>query len=125
MGVVVQLSDFRNKEAIEPQCSVADSHVPVEFAAGFSDREQCLQKIAEYGFESIQIRRLKNEPESLIYLLSVQDALELNKGILAREELSDEDIEKRIDIIQMLENLDLGLMENLWAAFTLKNRIPE
>lgn len=117
MGVVVQLNDYRNNTA-DIDDAVADSYVPIEFAVGLSDREKCLQKIADHGIESIQIRRLKNEPDSLIYLLSVKDALWLNKKILEREELSDDDIEKRIDIIQMLENLDLNLLENLWSAFT-------
>ena len=117
MGVVVQLNDYRG-QVTKAVKSAANSFVPIEFAVGDSDRERCLKKLADHGLESIHVRRLKNDPDSLIHLLSVQDAQRLNMRILEKDELSDDAIEKHIDIIQMLENLDLNMLESLWAAFT-------
>lgn len=50
--------------------------------------------------------------------MGVKDAIWLNKKILEFEELSDEEIAHRIDLIQMLENVNLAMMESLWDLFT-------
>lgn len=119
MGVVVQLSDYRlDAEQPDSNCGADESFVPVEFAVGFTARSECLAKLAEYGLHSIETRQVNSEPDALLYLLRVSDAIWLNKRILERENLSDEAIAKRIDIVQMLENLDLTLMQSLWASFT-------
>ncbi len=119
MGVVVQLSDYRTDEQLLSEERVADEgFVPVEFAVGVSDRDACIAKLFEYGLHSIQSKRINSEPEASIYLVRVRDAIWLNKRILEQEELSDEAISKHIDIVQMLENLDLTVLESLWASFT-------
>ena len=121
MGDVVQLSEYR-KAATETGRidSVQDSLVPIEFAVGLGTRELCLSKIAEYGVQALHIRRVNDEPEALLYLMGVKDAIWLNKKILEREEISDDEIAHRIDVIQMLENVNLSMMESLWESFTCR-----
>ena len=46
------------------------------------------------------------------------DAISLNKEILAKEDISDEEIERRIDLIQVMENMNLAGMDSLWESFT-------
>ena len=119
MGDVIQLSEYRKATAARNDIeSVDDSLVPIEFAVGLSSRDKCLGKIAEYGVQALHIRRVTDEPEALLYLMGVKDAIWLNKKILELEELSDEEIEQRIDVIQMLENVNLAMMESLWDSFT-------
>lgn len=119
MGDVVQLNDYREAAAeVGRVQSVQDSLVPIEFAAGPGTRELCLSKIAEYGVQALHIRRVNDEPEALLYLMGVKDAIWLNKKILELEELSDDEIAHRIDVIQMLENMNLSMMESLWESFT-------
>jgi hypothetical protein len=119
MGKVVQLSDYRKTDADSGKFdALEDSLVPIEFAAGFSTREECLIKIAEHGVQALHIRRVNDEPEALLYLMGVKDAIWLNKKILELEELSDEEIAHRIDLIQMLENVNLSMMDSLWDSFT-------
>lgn len=50
--------------------------------------------------------------------MGIKDAIWLNKKILEFEELSDEEIAHRIDLIQMLENVNLAMTESLWDSFT-------
>ena len=100
---------------------MAESQVPIEFAVGNSDRQVCLQYLADYGLNTIQTRRVRSEPEALLHFISVKDAIWLNKRILEREDLSDEEIANHIDIIQMMENLDQHMMEALWASFTFSS----
>ena len=118
MGEVVQLSDYRVPQAAELPEEIQDSLVPIEFAVGFNDRKNCLSKIAEYGIHSLHIRRVTEEPEALLYLIGVKDAIRLNKRILELESISEEEIARRIDVIQMLENVNLSMMDSLWASFT-------
>ena len=121
MGDVVQLSEYRKAATESEQLdSIQDSLVPIEFAVGLSSREKCLSKIAEYGVQALHIRRVNDEPEALLYLMGVKDAIWLNKKILEREEISDEEIAHRIDVIQMLENVNLSMMESLWESFTCR-----
>lgn len=117
MGEVVKLKDYQSKTALR---TVSDSMVPIEFAVGFPERNLCLAKLAEYAVGGIQVRMIKNEPGALVYLISVKEALWLNKKILEHEELSEEGIADRIDLIQMLENINLPMMESLWDSFTGK-----
>ena len=64
------------------------------------------------------VRRVTEEPEALLYLIGVKDAIRLNKRILELESISEEEIARRIDVIQMLENVNLSMMDSLWASFT-------
>jgi hypothetical protein len=120
MGEVVKLKGYQNKKAARAERRVSDSMVPIEFAVGFAERNLCIAKLAEYGVGGIQVRMIKNEPGALVYLMGVKDALWLNKKILELEELSEQDIADRIDLIQMLENINLPMMESLWDSFTGK-----
>lgn len=118
MGKVVQLRDYRQSADSSFTSSGEDSLVPVQLAVGCQDRHVCLEKIGEYGIRAVHIHVLNDQPDALVYLVRVQDAIWLNKKILEHEEISDEEIADRIDLIQMLENADQPLMEHLWKAFT-------
>lgn len=121
MGQVVKLSEYRKAQSFPSEEEAGDSLVPIEFAVGFQNREECLNKIAEYGIRAIHIRRVKGEADALLYLLGVNDAIWLNKQILEREVIADEEIAKRIDLIQMLENVNFTLMDSMWDSFTLQS----
>ena len=54
----------------------------------------------------------------MLYLMGIKDAIWLNKKILEFEELSDEEIAHRIDLILMLENVNLAMIESLRDSFT-------
>ena len=118
MGEVVRFSDYQKPESHESAASMQDCHVPIEFAVGFKNRKQCIVKIARYGVQAIHVRMVNDEPATMLYFIGVEDAIDLNKKILEFEELSEEEITKRIDLIQMLENVDLPLMHNMWESFT-------
>ena len=118
MGDVVSLDSYRNRRFDSYAEEINDSMVPVEFAVGFSDRDVCLAKIKEYGIRNIVSHQLTEQPESVLHLIGVRDAIWLNKKILEREDINDEEISRRIDLIQMLENANLGLMDGLWRSFT-------
>ena len=118
MGQVVKLSDYRAERFGNSADSLSDSLVPIEFAIGFSDRNDCLKKIAEYGVRAVHIRSVNDEPDALLYLMGVKDAIWINKRILEKEQISDEEIAHRIDLIQMLENVNFSMMESMWESFT-------
>lgn len=130
MGKIVELSDYRETLYQQPAYYRSsetvplggDSEVPVEFAAGNPDRQACLQVLAEYGIDSVQERRVREGGDAIFHMISVTDAIRLNKQILEREDLTDEEIASHIDVIQMLENLDLSMLERLWSSFTVLNR---
>jgi len=125
MGKVVELSHYREpayQRPVETFPIVSDSKVPIEFAVGNPDREACLRTLARYKFDSVQEHSLRNSSgqasDASFCMISVKDAISLNKRILEQDDLSDEEIANHIDIIQMLENLDLSMMEKLWSSFT-------
>lgn len=118
MGEVVQFSDYQKPQSDESVATPQDSLVPIEFAVGFEDRKQCIVKIAKHGVPAIHVRMVNDKPDTMLYFIGVKDAIWLNKKILELEELSEEEIIKRIDLIQMLENVDLPLMHRMWESFT-------
>lgn len=118
MGEVVSLESYRSQRFDRYIEEINDSLVPVEFAVGFSDRDLCLEKVRAYGIRDINAHQVKDQPETVLHLIGVRDAIWLNKKILEREDISDEEIARRIDLIQMLENANLGLMDGLWRSFT-------
>ena len=118
MGDVVRLDQFRTQQFTEFAEEISDSLIPVEFAAGQQDRQACLDMIAAYGIRHVITQHLAAHPGAELKLISVRDAIWLNKKILEREEMSDDEIARRIDLIQMLENTNLALLESLWQSFT-------
>lgn len=118
MGDVVELRHYQRPGSANEAEQAKDSLVPIEFAIGKGDRSRCLEKLAAYGIQSIHIRRITEEPEALLYLMTVQDAITINKMILEKEPLGDEEIARRIDVIQMLENINPVLLDSLWESFT-------
>jgi len=116
MGVVVQLSDYQKAYNNESADALRDGLVPVEFALGDTDRESCLARISEYGVHSIHVRMVNSRPDAFLYLIGVRDAIFINKKILECEDISDEEIAQRIDLIQMMENMNLSLMDTVWES---------
>ena len=118
MSNVVNMQDFRKELASESSDAIRDGLIPIEFAVGISDREQCLEKMAKYGVSSVHVRTVNGEPGAHLYLIGVGDAISLNKEILAKEDISDDEIERRIDLIQMMENMNFAGMDSLWESFS-------
>ena len=67
------------------------------------------------------MRSVNDDPSALLYLIGVGDAILLNKKILAGEEVSEEEIERRIDLIQMMENMNFVGMGSLWESLSSQN----
>jgi hypothetical protein len=121
MSNVVNMKDYRKKIARESSDAIRDGLIPIEFAIGISNREQCLDKMSTYGVSSIHVRSVNDDPSALLYLIGLGDAILLNKKILAGEEFSEEEIERRIDLIQMMENMNFVGMDSLWESFSSQN----
>lgn len=118
MSNVVNMSDYRNKIANETSDAIRDGLIPIEFAIGIGEREKCMNKMAEYGVSSIHVRNVSKEHGSHLYLIGVGDAILINKKILANEEICEEEIERRIDLIQLMENMNFVGMDDLWESFS-------
>ena len=118
MSNVINMSDYRNKLASKSSEAMRDGLIPIEFAMGINNRAQCLDKLKEYNVSSIHVRLVNDEPGVLLYLIGVSDAIWLNKKILEAEDISEEEIERRIDLIQMMENMNFVGMDNLWESFS-------
>mgnify|MGYP001555539745 CR=1 FL=1 len=118
MGEVVRLDRFRTQQFSEFAAEISDSLIPIEFAVGDQDRLACLDKLSAYGIRSVIRHRLSAHPDTELHFIGVRDAIWLNKKILEREDISDDEIARRIDLIQMLENTSLALLESLWHSVT-------
>lgn len=118
MGEVVRLAAYVRSLEVKTEADTQDTLVPLEFAVGLADRNSCIAKLADYGLETVHIRQMNNEPDTLLYLISLADALWLNKKILEKEDLAEDAIAFRIDLIQMLENINIPMMQSLWNSFT-------
>jgi len=99
-----------------------DSLIPIELAVGSADRNYCLTRMAKYDVCAIHIRMVKDDPDALLYLMSVNDAIWLNKEILEESDISEQEVCRRIDLIQMLENVNGALMDSLWDSFTQRSQ---
>jgi len=121
MSNVINMSDYRKKLASESSEAIRDGLIPVEFAIGTNDRAACLDKITKYGVSSIHVRMVNDEPGALLYLIGVGEAIWLNKKILEKEDISEDEIERRIDLIQMMENMNFVGIEDLWESFSSKS----
>ena len=122
MGQVVRLRDYQKSYSSESADAMRDGLVLIEFALGDSNRENCLAKIAEYGVHSIHVRMVNNKPDAFLYLIGVRDAIFINKKILEREEISEQEICQRVDLIQMMENMNLSLMDSVWESISGKGQ---
>jgi hypothetical protein len=120
MGEVVWLKETNKRVASPVQHLVNDSMAPMKFAVGFAECNRCIAKLAEYGVDRVQVQMIKDKPGALVNLVRVEDALWLNKQILELEDLCEKDIADRIDLIQMLENINLPMIESLVDCFTGK-----
>lgn len=118
MGQVIRLSDYQKEFSSESADAMRDGLVPIEFALGSKSRELCLAKIAEYGVHSIHVRMVNDNPDSFLYLIGIRDAIYINKKILECEDISDLEISQRIDLIQMMENMNLNLMDSVWETIS-------
>jgi len=118
MSKVVKLSDYRSSLDIESSKAMCDGLVPIEFALGNRDREQCLNTIAEYRVNSVHVRQLNDEPGTLLYLIGVSEAIWINKKIIEQEGISEEELKQRIDLIQIMENMKFSIMDNLWESIS-------
>jgi hypothetical protein len=118
---VVNMKGYRKKIARESSDAIRDGLIPIEFAIGINNREQCLDKMSTYGVSSIHVRSVNDDPSALLYLIGVGDAILLNKKILAGEEVSEEEIERRIDLIQMMENMNFVGMDSVWESLSSQN----
>lgn len=121
MGKVVQFQDFYEARAHTSVKLRNDGLVPLQFGVGFSEIDICLQKLAEYGNIASHSRELKHI-DSTLHFISVADALWINKKILENEQLSEQVIRQRVDLMQMLENVDPWLMEGIWDSLTRTNK---
>lgn len=116
MGQVIQFNNHQKDSGTAAQSR--DSFVPIEFAVGVNDRDACIARIAKYGMCAIHIRRIRDEQDALVYLVRISDAIWFNRQILEYEALTDQEILQRVDLIQMLENVDATIMDRIWASFT-------
>jgi hypothetical protein len=122
VGEVVQFQDFYEARAHTPVKLRSDGLVPLQFGVGFNEIDLCQQKLAEYGITSIHSRELKHRLDSTLHFITVADALWINKKILENERLSEQVVRQRIDLMQMLENVDPWLMEGIWDSLTRTDR---
>lgn len=121
MSKIVNMNAYRSNLAAESASAMRDGLVPVEFALGNKNREKCLNKISEYNIRSVHVRVVNDEPGALLYLIGVSDAIRLNKKIIEKEDISDDEIKERIDLIQIMENMKFSLMDNLWESISSEN----
>ena len=122
MGEVVQLQPHMSERAPVGRVSRADALVPVEFAIGIDDREAAIARLAYYGVNSFAHRSLKGSSAEPLCMVSVQDAINVNKKILEHEDLEVDVIGERIDLIQMLENINVPMMQSLWGSITCQSQ---
>ncbi|MSR12634.1 MAG: hypothetical protein EXR84_12705 [Gammaproteobacteria bacterium] len=122
MGEVVRLSDYQKTFSSDSADAMRDGLVPIEFALGDNNREKCLAKIAEYGVHSIHVHMVHDKPDAFLYLIGIRDAIFINKKILEHEDISDQEIAQRIDLIQMMENMNLNLMETVWESISRQSQ---
>ncbi|MEX2131795.1 MAG: hypothetical protein WD772_09930 [Pseudohongiellaceae bacterium] len=116
MGNIIRLCDYKSRE-LTPTTFEHNCLIPIEFGAGNGDFFRCMELIANFGNGAVQVRPVSDDTHELVYLMRVGDAIVLNKRLLEEDELTDQEIAERIDLIQMLENINASLLENIWNAF--------
>ena len=116
MGNAVNMKDYRKKTARESSDTIRDGLIPIEFGIGINNREQCLNTMSAYGVSSIHGRSANDDQGAFLYLIGVGDAILLNKKILANKEIPEEEIERRFDLMQMMENMNFVGIDSLWES---------
>ncbi|MBL4820032.1 MAG: hypothetical protein JKY98_03440 [Gammaproteobacteria bacterium] len=122
MGQVIRFSDHQ-VSARRKHNRWQDSLVPVELALGVPDEDRCLATIARHGLCAVHPRVLSDGSEAVIYLITISDAIFLNKRILEVDQMDDERVGRCIDLIQMLENINDSLPENTWESISSKQNL--
>ncbi|MDD9891243.1 MAG: hypothetical protein OXU66_05100 [Gammaproteobacteria bacterium] len=125
MGQVVKLSDFCRARAAPVEPAGNDRLVPIELASGIMGRAESLAKITEYGLRVVHVHQSNDDPNKFTCLMSVSDAIWMNKNILEQEPASDQEIADRIGLIQLLENMDFSMTENLWESFARQGKFSQ
>jgi len=123
MGEVVNLRDYRKSSSDLNTDIASDGLVPLEFVVGATDLKACFGKLAQYSIDTIHVRSMHDAPNSVIYLIGIQNGIRLNKLIFERENLCEDEIEQRIDLIQMMENMDIDLIASLIESYCNKARM--
>ena len=123
MGQVVRFSDYQKAVNRVSADAMRDGLVPIEFALGFSSREQCLAKISEFGVHSVHVRMVNDKPDAFLYLIGIRDAILINKKILDDSDISDAEVSRRVDLIQMMENMNLSLMDSMWESLLRQEEV--
>lgn len=116
MSNVIQLSEYRQRVKNISSEAMRDGLVPLEVALAEADTEKCLQKLSKYGLSSVHVRSVKDYPSRDIYFVGLKEAIWVNKKILQHESATETETTLRIDLIQMLENLDFTLMDRMWES---------
>lgn len=116
MSNVIQLSEYRQRVKNISSEAMRDGLVPLEVALAEADTDKCLQKLSKYGLSSVHVRSVKDYPSRDIYFIGLKEAIWVNKKILQHESSDDSEMSLRIDLIQMLENLDFTLMDRMWES---------
>ena len=114
MGTVIRFSDYRHSSG--ETAGETDSLIPVEFGVGVGDMAECMSLVARHGNGALIVRPVGGDSREVIYLIRVRDAIALNKHLLETVELSDQEITRCIDLIQLLENINTSLLETIWSS---------
>lgn len=116
MSNVIQLNEYRQRVKNISSEAMRDGLVPLEVALAEADTDKCLQKLSKYGLSSVHVRSVKDYPSRDIYFIGLKEAIWVNKKILQHESETETEMSLRIDLIQMLENLDFTLMDRMWES---------
>lgn len=113
MGDVVQLEKFRQRVNNLSLDAMRDGLVPVEVALAEADPEACLEKLGDYGVGGVHVRSVSNYPHRELYFIGLREAIWVNRKILELEDISEEEVLQRMDLVQMMENLDFSLLDQM------------
>ncbi|MFM1896296.1 MAG: hypothetical protein RLZZ385_1370 [Pseudomonadota bacterium] len=117
MGQVIQFSQYQGLDAVAAS-QQRNTLVPIEFAVGDSDRDYCMTQLARFGVTTLHLKLVGHDPEVLLYLMPIGDAIRFNKLLLDKESLCEFELGRRIDLIQMLENINTNLMDSIWDSLS-------
>lgn len=118
MNKLVKLNDYRKDPGAGFRLAQRSMEglIPVQNALKMGDQEKCLAKIAEYGMQSLYVQIIDSKPDSLLYMMEIEDGIWLNRKILEGGDISEQEIELRIDLIQMMENMNYPSIQRASAV---------